>query len=260
MADLRVSADGFAPRVRETHDGDNLLLWDGDLLPRARPHHFDPDWWSERGEPGTPAAGRGSAWFVRAPEGRWLLRHYRRGGLVARLVEDRYLWLGAERTRAFAEWRMLAELVRRGLPVPWPVAARVQRLGWHYRADLITVAVSGSESLAERLARRPLEAGQWQALGRLLCRFHVAGAYHHDLNAHNILIDNHGGFTLIDFDRGRIRRPGGWGRRNLARLRRSLDKLAGQTPGLHFHEMDWQTLYMGYLTAPMSGTGPDRGS
>lgn len=244
-----------AARPREARDGNDLLLWDADLLPRARPHHFDPGWWAERGELDSPPGGRGSAWFVNAPEGRWLLRHYRRGGLVARLIEDRYLWLGADRSRAFAEWHLLAELVRRGLPAPRPVAARVQRHGWRYRADLITVAVEDAESLAERLRRRPLEAGQWQALGRLLARFHAAGAYHHDLNAHNILIDDHGGFTLIDFDRGRIRRPGRWGRRNLARLRRSLEKLAGQAPGLHFHEMDWQTLYSGYLTAPSRGPG-----
>lgn len=242
-----MSADGSGPRAREARDGDDLLLWDADLLPRARPHHFDPDWWAERGELDSPPGGRGSAWFVNAPGGRWLLRHYRRGGMVARWIRDRYLWLGAERTRAFAEWRLLAELTRRGLPVPRPVAARVERRGRHYRADLITVAVEEAESLAERLRRRPLEAGQWQTLGRLLARFHAAGADHHDLNAHNILIDDRGGFTLIDFDRGRIRRPGRWRRRNLARLRRSLDKLAGQTPGLHFQEMDWQTLYSGYL-------------
>jgi hypothetical protein len=41
----------------------------------------------------------------------WVLRHYRRGGAVARrLLADRYVWAGEERVRAFAEWRLLARL------------------------------------------------------------------------------------------------------------------------------------------------------
>lgn len=245
-----MSKEDAAPRAREARDGDDLLLWDADLLPRARPHHFDPDWWATRGELSSPPGGRGSAWFVDAPQGRWLLRHYRRGGMIARWIRDHYVWLGAARTRAFAEWRLLAELTRLGLPVPRPVAARVERRGWRYCADLITVAVEEAESLAERLRQEPLDAARWQVLGGLLARFHAAGADHHDLNAHNILIDRQGRFTLIDFDRARLRRPGRWHRRNLARLRRSLDKLAAETPGFRFREMDWQTLYSGYLMAP----------
>ena len=56
------------------------------------------------------AGGRGTVAFVRDGERRWVLRHYRRGGLVARLLDDRYLWTGADRTRAFREWRLLREL------------------------------------------------------------------------------------------------------------------------------------------------------
>lgn len=242
--------DDVASRTRESRDGDNLLLWDAGRLTRARPQHFDPDWWAARDELRAPAAGRGTAWFVSGAGGEWVLRHYRRGGLVARWVEDHYLWTGARRSRAFAEWRLLAALVGQGLPVPAPVAARVRRRGMRYRADLITVRIPEAESLAERLRRRPLPAAQWQALGGVIARFHEAGVYHHDLNAHNILIDRRGRFWLIDFDRGRLRRPGRWRRRNIARLRRSLDKIAGQGAGLHFREADWQALHGGYLMRP----------
>lgn len=235
--------------MRQARDGPDLLLWDAARLARARPHHFDPDWWSQRGELSAVAAGRGAAWFVCAGDEEWVLRHYRRGGAVARWVEDQYLWMGAEHTRAFAEWRLLARLTALGLPVPRPVAARVRRRGWRYRADLLTVRVPGAESLAERIRRKPLASAQWQALGQLLGRFHAAGVYHHDLNAHNILLDRQGRFTLIDFDRSRIRGPGRWRRRNLARLRRSLDKIADRERELHFREADWDALYGGYLMA-----------
>ena len=45
------------------------------------------------------AGGRGSVVFLRDSVRRWVLRHYRRGGAVASLLDDRYLWTGEERTR-----------------------------------------------------------------------------------------------------------------------------------------------------------------
>lgn len=193
------------------------------------------------------AAGRGSAWFLRVDDEQWVLRHYRRGGLIARWVADRYAWLGVARTRAFAEWHLLADLFGLALPVPRPVAARVERCGvWRYRADLIIARIPNAESLAERLRRAPLNPSEWQSLGEVIATFHAAGVHHHDLNAHNILLDDEGRFFLIDFDRGRRRRPGRWARRNLARLRRSLDKLAADGDGLNFAAGDWAALLRGY--------------
>ncbi|HEY0633890.1 MAG TPA: lipopolysaccharide kinase InaA family protein, partial [Gammaproteobacteria bacterium] len=61
-----------------------------------------------------------------------------RGGLIAKLVADRYLWSGIEATRAWREWRLLAELCSEGFPVPQPIAARVIREGLFYRADIVT--------------------------------------------------------------------------------------------------------------------------
>src|SRR5512145_1497437 len=84
--------------------------------------------------------GRGTVAFVRNASGdAWVLRHYRRGGFVAKLRDDAYLWTGQSRTRSFAEWRLLRRLRDWGLPVPKPVAARYLRDGLSYRADLITV-------------------------------------------------------------------------------------------------------------------------
>src|ERR1700736_4244375 len=79
---------------------------------------FDPEYWRARGELAGVTGGRGSAWFVMAGARRWVLRHYRRGGFIARFSRDRYVWAGEKKVRAFAEWRLLELLWQRGLSVP----------------------------------------------------------------------------------------------------------------------------------------------
>ena len=60
----------------------------------AEPEWFDPQHWGSQAHP-VSSGGRGAAWFVDAPFGHAVLRHYLRGGLVARLNRDRHLWRGA---------------------------------------------------------------------------------------------------------------------------------------------------------------------
>src|SRR6202041_2660481 len=168
------------------------------------------------------AAGRGSAWFIASGERQWVLRHYRRGGFIARLSPDRYVWAGEDRVRAFAEWRLLDIMRQRGLPVPKPVAARYQREGPCYRCDLITERIVDAEPLSSVLARGALAESAWRAVGAAVARLHHAGVDHADLNAHNVLLDADGAVSVIDFDRGRLRAPGIWVTRNLGRLRHSL--------------------------------------
>jgi len=191
---------------------------------------------------------------VQAPLGAWVLRHYRRGGMVARVMGDRYLWSGAERTRGFAELRLLAELHRRGLDVPRPVAARYQRSGVHYRADLITQYIADAQTLAQRLREKGIDAASAGRVGEAVARLHNAGGYHADLNAHNVLLDLRR-VWLIDFDRGELRVPQrAWQLENLARLRRSLIKLGAAEGGEEvFDHAIWQPLMAAYeqtLVAP----------
>lgn len=191
--------------------------------------------------------GRGEVIFVAAADQQWALRHYRRGGWIARFVEDGYPWLGESRTRSFREWRMLARLHAAGLPVPRPVAASWRRRGACYHADLVTVRIAGAAPLSSRLA-----AGadvDWRGIGRTLRSFHEHGAFHADLNAHNILLDERGAAWLLDFDRGRFRAPGSWQRRNLARLERSLRKIASEPGAPPFSEQGWSRLQAGYSEA-----------
>ncbi len=209
-----------------TDRGYGAILFDRQRLRQAGAELFSPGAWGERARP-VDSGGRGGAWFVDAPFGACVLRHYLRGGLAARLSRDRYLWHGAQRTRSFAEFRLMRELVGRGLPVPRPLAASYVREGLRYRAAILLERLEGVRSLADRA----LVAGSgapWEEAGRLIARFHREGLDHADLNAHNLLFDGNGRGWLIDFDRGRMRIPAtGWREGNLRRLHRSLLKLRG---------------------------------
>ena len=226
---------------------------------------FDPDHWRARGAAAVLGAGRGAALRASTADGDWVVRHYRRGGMVARLLDDRYLWNGAERTRGFAEFRLLAELLGRGLNVPAPIAARYCRSGVHYRADLITRHIASAPTLAERLRSGDIDHDVAARVGAGIAAFHSVGAYHADLNAHNILIDPQR-VWLLDFDRGALRTPArSWQIANLARLRRSLIKLGAARNGDAAFDRDcWRPLMAAWergVEAPAAqiGIGGARG-
>ncbi len=218
----------------------------GALLDASGEAVFEPQFWAARANLAAAAAGRGSAWFVDSGPRQWVLRHYRRGGFIARLSADRYIWTGESRVRAFAEYRLLARLIERGLPVPKPIGARYQRAGLRYRCDLITVRVEGARALSAELAAGALANEAWLSIGAALARLHAAGVDHADLNAHNILIDRRGAVSVIDFDRGRIREAGSWKLRNLRRLHRSLEKVSRDLPPGRFSAEAWASLIAGY--------------
>lgn len=170
--------------------------------------------------------GRGSVRFFTVAGREFVLRRYLRGGLAARFSRDGYLWLGESRTRSFRELRLLGRLADMGLPVPRPVAARYRRSGLFYRGELVTERLPGASSLASRWLAGEASDADWSAAGRCIRRFHDAGVRHADLNAHNVMLDGSGSVWLLDFDRGRVVRPGAWRERVLARLARSLGKIA----------------------------------
>lgn len=255
MADNRITqTESTLPTRIATADG-SVILYDASLLDHATPALFDRSAWA--GAPRAPgySGGRGATLFIdwpppgvvtSRPAQHWVLRHYHRGGAVGRILDDGFLWLGEERTRAVREWRLLAWMWSRGLPSPRPVAARVRRRGLTYTADLVTVLMPGVEPLSTRLARAPLAAGGWARVGACIRRFHDAGVWHADLNAHNLQISGTDEVFLLDFDRGRRRDDGAaWRRANLARLRRSLDKISRHGRA-HFDESGWLALEAGY--------------
>jgi 3-deoxy-D-manno-octulosonic acid kinase len=228
-------------RQQPTQDG--AIVFDALLGERFDPACFAPDHWRTHGDAQRLGAGRGAAWRVRGEGRDWVLRHYHRGGMVAPLLGDRYLWNGAARTRGFAEFDLLAALAQRGLNVPIPVAARYRRRGVHYRADLLTRFIDGTRTLAERVRDGSADADLAARVGAGIAEFHAAGAHHADLNAHNVLVDARK-VWLIDFDRGSLRAPArAWQLANLMRLRRSLLKVgAARDSESRFDREFWRPL------------------
>ena len=191
-----------------------------------------------RSEP-VSQGGRQAAWFVQGDFGSAVLRHYRRGGLMARISRNGYLWTGARRTRSFAEFELLRFMFDRGLPVPRPLAAAWWRCGFTYRAAILIERISGARPLIQCL-----DEGHHAQVAAAIFRMHQAGVWHADLNAYNILVDA-GTYSgdpkvwLIDFDKSGFRSLTPELRQaNLRRLRRSLVKLAGDRGMQWWNELD----------------------
>lgn len=225
------------------------VLYNPAVSPKISLEQFTPDYWLAMHKVTQTERGRGASWFVDADGQEWVLRHYRRGGFVARYVEECYVWLGLERTRAWREWKLLAHLHDNGFPVPLPVAARVCKYGLVYKADIITQRIPDALSLAQRLSGESYDDRCWQEVGKTVARFHKAGIYHADLNAHNIMLDKSGKAFLIDFDRGERREAGAWQKSNIDRLHHSLSKLKRYYKEFYFSETNWQELLASYQAA-----------
>jgi len=222
------------------------ILHDEDAVGNLERKHFDPAYWRASAEYENVFGGRGGSIKINLDGRSAILRQYLRGGMVARLSTDRYLWLGRSRTRAWREWSMLRLALEAGMPVPTPLGVCVCRDGLFYRAAIITAYINNSETLAERITHTALGHKSWHQLGLLLKRFQGHYFRHADLNANNILIDRQGRFYIIDFDKARMMKVlDDWQWSPLRRLQRSLEKIDRQQK-LHYRSTDWQALIDGY--------------
>ncbi len=238
--------------VQKTASG--AILYDQQIIREIGEERFHPSGWLHAdpvaGELGS--GGRGNTMYVGNVPQQFVLRHYMRGGAIARIVRDSYFWTGADNTRAFAEWRLLAKMAAQGLRVPRPAAARYRRRGPFYTADLITVRIPNVKPLSSVIADASQPPEFWESIGAAVQEFHAAGVHHADMNAYNLQIDADGDLWMLDFDRGRLESPGPWQQRTLRRLHRSLEKIVGLDPRVHFRPANWEQLLRGYFTASRS--------
>jgi 3-deoxy-D-manno-octulosonic acid kinase len=195
--------------------------------------------------------GRGASYKILIDEQPLVLRHYLRGGMVAALLNDRYLWTGLTGSRPFREQAVINHALQHQLPVPKVVAFMLQKRGIFYRAAIISHFIPNQGTLASLLYSQSLNNENWQQIGRLIRRMHVSGIEHVDLNANNILVDEALGFHLIDFDKANIKKSiDGWCTDNLQRLLRSLNKTQNQrelsSQPFHFSQQNWKALLQGY--------------
>jgi 3-deoxy-D-manno-octulosonic acid kinase len=204
--------------------GSGSIVFDPARLPQAEPALFLAGSYGDSAREVQGQGGRGAAWFVRGEFGAGVLRHYRRGGWMAGLSRDGYLWLGESRVRSFREFELLQRLGGLELPVPAPIAACCWRGLATYRAAILVSRIHAVGNLASLVAENPAKA-PWSAAGRAIAQCHRFGAHHADLNAYNLLVNGANEVFLIDWDKGRIEPgPGEWIRRSLDRLERSLRK------------------------------------
>jgi len=238
MTDPRIVVDGARTMIADSALGETpVTAW------------FDAAQWRSSGAVAIETSGRGAALIVEHGRDRWVLRHYRRGGVVARFIDDHYLWLGAEHTRAFREWRLLRKLKDAGLPVPNPVAAHVYRTGPIYTADIITSYLPDTRKLSWFIGQGRAPADCWRRVGAMIRAVHDHGVDHPDLTAHNVLLDDAGNTFLVDFDNAYFKAPGEWRRLGLERMNRSLRKVALET-GTAFDAAAWRDVEAGYAGTP----------
>ena len=227
-----MEANAASPSRQPFRDagGQGAIVFDPARLSQAGPILFSPGSYGDSARRVLGQGGRGSAWFVRGEFGAGVLRHYRRGGWIARISDDAFLWRGEAQARSFDEFALLVELTRAGLPVPAPIAAYYRRSMGTYRAAILVTRIYAVANFAASVSQSPGSA-PWSAAGLAIAQCHRVGAHHADLNGHNLLVDGAGKVHVIDWDKGRIEASAGeWRRRSLDRLERSLRKHCPDVP------------------------------
>jgi 3-deoxy-D-manno-octulosonic acid kinase len=240
----------------ETLEG-GTVIYDAAHRDSLSSEWFNVEYWLEHGARIHSSTGRTPVTMMQHGTESWVLRHYHRGGLMVRLIDDHYLWTGLERSRPFREWRLLSRLTGWNLPAPRPIAACVRRRGLFYRADIITRYLPSTRPLSAYLREEAVQPDHWRRIGNMVRGFHDHGVDHPDLTAHNILIDMDGATHLVDFDRAVIRPLGSWRKRGIARLKRSFRKVALET-GTRFDQRGWSALLEAYSLPDRRGAArPD---
>ena len=224
-----------------------VLFFQDELSDEISSDYFNADYWKHNNAITGSAFGRGVTWFFKINQDEFVLRHYHRGGLIAKLIKDGYLYRGLSHTRAYQEFVVTEQLAELNLPVAKPVAGQVIRHGLYYRADLITEKIIGARDLVAVLTQQALTAEQYHQIGAMIKLFHDANLWHADLNTHNIILGAGQKWWLIDFDRCCFKKPtAAWKKANMDRLRRSFIKEKGKNADFNWQLSDWDLLLRGY--------------
>ncbi len=217
------------------------IWYDDSILTDSPEQCCDPDYWQQQNKVIGSAQGRGTTWFVALDKMDAALRHYRRGGLFGKLIKDHYIFTGWEQTRSYQEFQLLQTLIKAGVNVPKPIAARSVKRTFCYQADLLSEKIPNAQDLVSILQEKPLSKEMYQKIGNEICKMHAAQVNHTDLNIHNILIDNNDKVWIIDFDKCYQQKGDDWKQGNWNRLKRSFIKEVGKR-NIHWNEEEWTNL------------------
>ena len=234
--------------ARGRHEGADSFWRDPQCMDRVSAEDFD----LARHHHSTALAtgsGRGQAHSLQLGTQAMVLRHYRRGGLVAKISHDLFWRTAVHESRAMREFMLLRLMRSWQLPVPLAVAARHHGRGLFYQADILIGLIPDTLNLAQCLVQRPVQQAEWEAIGRAIRRMHDHQVFHSDLNIHNLLLDTQGRAWIVDFDKCGLRPGEDWKAQNLARLQRSLRKEASRLSPFFGTAADWDGLLSGYETS-----------
>lgn len=208
---------------------------------------FEPDFWQSQNALRGTGNGRGEVWFINCDFGDFVIRRYRRGGLVAKFNKRAFFYTGLKNTRPWQELSLLETMRAQNLPVPRPIGGLVTHEKGLYCSSLITATIPHAKDLFDILKAGNSHSLNWTEIGAVIKRFHDAGIYHSDLNCHNIMIDQDNTVWVIDFDKC-DQRPINttWQQNNIDRLKRSLDKESKRHSSFDYSDAQWRDFMEGY--------------
>lgn len=237
--------------ISASHFNNNIILRTSIGEKLAISHlHFDAHYLQQQKLITGTAEGRGTVYFFKLNGTDLVLRHYKRGGLVAKLNEDSFCYTGIENTRCQKELSVLEVLRKANINVPEPIAGRIVKKGPIYTADIITKVIPQATELHEILQEKSVHVKTWRNIGSEIRKMHQAQICHHDINVKNILlVNNKASHTvhLLDFDKCEVRQGNHWKAGNIERLKRSLNKQVGRYASYYYKASDWDALTEGYL-------------
>ncbi len=230
----------------QQHQDNNQVIWfDDEFIADPSQPIFDPEYWQAVNKIVGSASGRGTTWFVQLKNTQAALRHYRRGGLFGKLIDDQYWFSSWELTRSVQELKLLQHLHQAGVNVPRPIAAHAVRLGLTYKADILIERIPNASDLVTQLQEKSLSSAVYSRIGCEIAKMHQANVNHTDLNIHNLLLDHEQRVFIIDFDKCHIGVSEQVKKTNLERLKRSFIKESNKV-GIHWTSSDFTSLLQGY--------------
>ena len=130
-----------------------------------------------------------------------VVKHYRRGGVLAQFNQTRYLrW---SKPRCQLEFEQMAAARRLGISAPEPIAF-AWRGNLTYRAWLVTRQIRDHQTLAQVSTLSPERIPVvMPALKIQFARLSDHALWHVDLHPGNVLVDGSDRLYLVDFDKAR---------------------------------------------------------
>jgi 3-deoxy-D-manno-octulosonic acid kinase len=147
-------------------------------------------------------SGRGLIRFIDLPNmGCIAIKQYRRGGLISKVVRERYL--SQAKLRPEQELEILVEAQKLGVNVPRPLGF-VTEGGLFYKAWLLTQEIPKHRTLTEIAETKPYLVNE--LIGKLVTqvsRLISARIHHVDLHPGNTVVSGDNEVYILDFDKAK---------------------------------------------------------